>query len=164
MAIRINRVASRPTQTERKTTYRDLYLDLVESDQPYNDAMYGKSTQIDLKTSIDEGAIMNSLRNIFTTNPGEKILDPTFGLSLTRWLFEPLDEFIAQEIGEAILEGIEKFEPRVSVRNITVNMNAEQNQYDLKLVLTIPSLNIIEKSYEAILNQPGFNFLTNSTS
>ena len=164
MAIRINRVASQPTQTERKTTYRDLYLDLVESDQPYNDAMYGKSTQIDLKTSIDEGAIMNSLRNIFTTNPGEKILDPTFGLSLTRWLFEPLDEFIAQEIGEAILEGIEKFEPRVSVRNITVNMNAEQNQYDLKLVLTIPSLNIIEKSYEAILNQPGFNFLTNSTS
>ncbi len=164
MAIKVNRVASRPTQTERKTTFRDLHLDLVESDQPYNDSLYGKSTQVDLKTSIDEGAIMNSLRNIFTTNPGDKLLDPTFGLSLTRWLFEPLDEFIAQEIGEAILEGIEKFEPRVSVKNITVNMNTEHNQYDLKLVLTIPSLNIIEKSYEAILNQPGFDFLTNSTS
>jgi len=164
MAIKVNRVANQPTQTERRVTYRDLYLDLVESDQPYNDAMYGKSTQIDLKTSSDEGAIMNSLRNIFTTNPGEKILDPTFGLSLTRWLFEPLDEFVAQEIGEAIVEGIEKFEPRVSIKNITVNMNAEHNQYDLKLVLTIPSLNIIEKSYEAILNQPGFDFLTNSTS
>lgn len=146
------------------TTYRDLYLDLIESDQPYNDSLYGKSTQVDLRTAIDEGAILNSLRNIFTTNPGEKILDPTFGLSLSRWLFEPLDEFVAQEIGEAIVEGIEKFEPRVSVNNITVNMNAEQNQYDLKLVLTIPSLNIIDKSYEAILKQPGFDFLTNSTS
>lgn len=164
MAIKINRVASPPTQTERKTTYRDLYLDLAESEQPYNDTLYGKSTQVDLMTAIDEGAIMNSLRNIFTTSPGEKLLDPTFGLNLTRWLFEPLDEFVAQEIGEAIVEGIEKFEPRVSVKNITVNMNTERNQYDLKLVLTIPSLNIIEKSYEAILNQPGFDFLTNSTS
>lgn len=164
MAIKVNRVASRPTQTERRTTYRDLFLDLVESDQPHNNALYGKTTQVDLKTSTDEGAIMNSLRNIFTTNPGEKILDPTFGLSLSRWLFEPLDEFIAQEIGEAIVEGIERFEPRVSVKNITVNMNSAQNQYDLTLVLTIPSLNIIDKTYEAILNQPGFDFLTNSTS
>ena len=164
MAIKVNRVASRPTQTERKTTYRDLYLDLVEDERPVTNSLYGKVTRLDLHTSIDEGAIMNSLRNIFTTNPGEKILDPTFGLNLTKWLFEPVDEFIAQEIGEAIMEGIEKFEPRVSIKNITVNMDAERNQYDLKLVLTIPSLNIIDKTYDAILNQPGFNFLTNSTS
>ena len=164
MAIKVTRVSSLPTQTERKTTYRDLYLDLTESSSPQSETLYSKATQLDLATSIDEGAIMNSLRNIFTTNPGEKLLDPTFGLSLTRWLFEPLDEFIAQEIGEAIVEGIEKFEPRVSVKNITVNMDIERNQYNLKLVLTIPSLNIIDKSYDAILNQPGFNFLTNSTS
>lgn len=164
MAIKVSRVASRSTQTERRTTYRDLHLDLTEDERPVTSSLYGKVTRLDLQTSIDEGAIMNSLRNIFTTNPGEKILDPTFGLNLTKWLFEPVDEFIAQEIGEAIVEGIEKFEPRVSVRSITVNMDAERNQYDLKLVLTIPSLNIIDKTYEAILNQPGFNFLTNSTS
>lgn len=162
MAIKVTRVESLPTQTERRITYRDLYLDLTEDERPITDSLYGKVTRVDLQTSYDEGAILNSLRNIFTTNPGEKILDPTFGLNLTRWLFEPADEFIAHEIGEAIVEGIEKFEPRVSVKNISVNVNAENNQYDLKLVLTIPSLNIIDRTYEAILNQPGFDFLTNS--
>ena len=164
MAIKVTRVSSVPTQTERSITFRDLHLDLMESEQPFSNTMYGKSTQLDLKTSIDEGAVMNSLKNIFTTSPGDKILDPTFGLNLTRWLFEPLDEFIAQEIGEAIVEGIERFEPRVNINNITVNMDTTRNQYDLKLVLTIPSLNIIKKSYDAILNQPGFDFLTNTTS
>lgn len=164
MAIKITRVESPPTQTERRHTYRDLHLDLSETEDPRGNSIYGKTSKRDLQTSTDEGAIMNSLRNLFTTNPGEKILDPTFGLNLTRWLFQPLDEFVAQEIGEAIVEGIERYEPRVSIKNVVVNIDQERNQYDLKLVLTIPSLNIIDKTYEAILNQPGFDFLTNTSS
>lgn len=164
MAIKITNVESRKTQTERRITYRDLFLDLTESEQPRTTALYGKQTQLDLHTSVDEGAIMNSLKNIFTTNPGEKILDPTFGLNLTQWLFEPLNEFTAQEIGEAIIEGIETFEPRVNIKNVSVDMNVDRNEYRLELVLTIPSLNIIDKTYGAILKQPGFDFLTNTTN
>ena len=91
--------------------------------------------------------------------PGEKILNPGFGVNLTQWLFNPISEFNAKEIGEAILAGIENFEPRVKLNNVNVMVDYEQSQYEIKLVLTIPSLSIINRGYDAILNQPGFDFL-----
>ena len=106
---------------------------------------------------------MNSLRNIFTTTPGQKVLNPGFGINLSRWLFEPCTEFTAREIAEVMLSGIERNEPRVSVKTIQVVANKEANEYIIKLVITIPSLSIIDKTYDAILNQPGFDFLTETT-
>ena len=160
MAIKIQPGQALPTTSERKITYRDLHLDLQEQEKPRNMHMYGSTTLIDLQISVDEGAIMNSLKNIFTTTPGEKILDPEFGLNLSRWLFQPASDFTAQEIGEAIVQGIERYEPRVKLKTVNVSVQYEKNQYTIDLVLTIPSLNIIEKTYTGILHQPGFDFLT----
>ena len=164
MAIRVYTGTAKPTQTERQTTYRDLHLDLSEEDSPRSTSLFGSTTKTDLRTSIDEGAILNSLKNIFTTTPGEKLLNPTFGLSLYQWLFQPADEFTAREIGEAIVEGIERYEPRVIIKNVNVKVQEEDNQYTIELVLTIPTLSIVNKTYTAILEQPGFDFLTNTPS
>lgn len=163
MAIKVYAGNVSATQKETKVKYKDLFLDLAEQSNSGN-SLFNKKTSLDLKASVDEAAIVNSIRNIFTTTPGEKILDPTFGLNLSQWLFQPLDEFTAREIGETILNGIQKYEPRVKVNNINVDVLEEQNQYTIKLVLTVPSLNIFDKSYDAILAQPGFEFLTNTTT
>jgi len=162
MAIKVYAGSVPDTQKTKKVKYRDIHLDLTEKTNSGN-ALYQKQTILDIKASEDEAAIVNSIRNIFTTTPGEKILEPTFGLNLSQWLFQPLDDFTAREIGETILTGIERFEPRVKVNNINVDVEYDQHQYTIKLVLTIPSLNIDSKSYDAILAQPGFEFLTNST-
>ena len=50
------------------------------------------------------------------------------------------------------------------MNNINVDVLPEQNQYTIKLILTIPSLNVYDKSYDAILAQPGFEFLTTTTT
>ena len=163
MAIKVYAGNVSATQKETKVKYKDLFLDLAEQSNSGN-SLFNKKTSLDLKASVDEAAIVNSIRNIFTPTPGEKILDPTFGLNLSQWLFQPLDEFTAREIGETILNGIQKYEPRVKVNNINVDVLEEQNQYTIKLVLTVPSLNIFDKSYDAILAQPGFEFLTNTTT
>jgi phage baseplate assembly protein W len=163
MAIKIYAGSVPDTQANKKVKYRDIHFDLAEKTNSGN-SLYAKKTILDIKASEDEAAIVNSIRNIFTTTPGEKILEPTFGLNLSQWLFQPLDEFTAREIGETILTGIEKYEPRVKVNNVNVDVEYDQHQYTIKLVLTIPSLNIDSKSYDAILAQPGFEFLTNSTA
>lgn len=161
MAIKITAGAVNPGDGEKKIKYRDLFLDL-EEETVGGKTFYSKSNRIDLKTSTDEGAIVNSIRNIFSTTPGEKILEPTFGLNLKQWLFQPLDEFTAQEIGETIVEGIKRYEPRVVVKNVNVDIDYEQHEYAIQLVLSIPALNIDSKAYDAILSQPGFDFLNNT--
>ena len=106
MAIKVYAGNVSATQKETKVKYKDLFLDLAEQSNSGN-SLFNKKTSLDLKASVDEAAIVNSIRNIFTTTPGEKILDPTFGLNLSQWLFQPLDEFTAREIGETILNGIQ---------------------------------------------------------
>ena len=156
---------SRPTGIRKKdnSKYRDIALDLQPDDAPRGKSLHGSAIKHDIKVSYDEGAIMNSLRNLFTTTPGQKILNPSYGINLTRWLFEPCSEFTAREIAEVMVAGIENNEPRVSIKTIQVVANKESHEYIIKLVLTIPSLSIIEKTYDAILNQPGFDFLTETT-
>lgn len=162
MAIKVTAGTSRRDNTStRRSKYRDIHMDLEEQTNVGSN-LYNIKTKIDLKVSEDEAAIINSIKNIFTTTPGEKILKPDFGLNLTQWLFRQLDEFTAREIGEAIVTGIERYEPRVTVKNVNVDVDYEKNQYTIQLVLTIPSLNIYDKPYDALLNQPGFDFLTNS--
>lgn len=161
MAITINTGSAPVRQTSDRITFRDLHVDLVEEVAPKSKTLHGTGTKIDLKTSVDEGAVMNSLKNLFNTIPGQKLLDPTYGLNLSEWLFNPASETVARSIGETIQSGVERYEPRVNIDHIDIIVNMEQNQYEIELIMTIPSLNIITKSYKAILDQPGFNFLTN---
>ena len=159
MAIQLNKVKGEDTTTTKKITYRDLEIDLKEVAIPTIDKQYGRVSRTDLKQSLDESAILNSIKNIFTTTPGQKILNPAFGVNLTRWLFEPLNDFTANEIGQVVLQGIERFEPRVQVANVTVLTDMLNERYIIKLSLRIPQLNI-NREYTASLMHPGFDFLT----
>jgi len=144
-----------------EVSYKDVYFDVTEDETPISKTLYGKVTKTDIRHSVDESAIMNSIKNIFNTSPGEKILNPTFGLNLSQWLFEPVSEFRAQEIGEAIFNGLSKWEPRVNLKNVSVVADADNNQYQIKLAITIPQLNI-SRELPAVLNAPGFDFLTDT--
>lgn len=161
MAIKINVGRDRVAEKQDSVRYKDLFLDLEEMSNSSKN-FFSNDTKIDIKSSDDESAIVNSIRNIFSTTPGERILEPGFGLNLKQWLFEPLDEFTAQDIGETIVNGIKRFEPRVTVKNVNIDINYEQHEYNIQLVLSVPALNINDKTYDAILSQPGFNFLTNT--
>ena len=112
----------------------------------------------DIRDSKDEAAIQNSISNIFNTNPGEKLLDPEFGLALKRYLFDPLSEDIAQNIGQTIMTGLARYEPRVLINSITVIPDFDQNQYIITLYISIPVLNISDAQYNGELNTEGFTF------
>ena len=77
-AIVINNL-SVPSQ---KALYRDIVLDL-KIDYTKNTQLEKRREIKDLQISENLGAIKNSLFNLFTTMPGQKILNPLFGLNLT---------------------------------------------------------------------------------
>ena len=60
-------------------TYGDLALDL-KFEQLQNEPAFSSLTTKDVRGSYDLDAIKNSVRNLFTSFPGDKILNPEFGL------------------------------------------------------------------------------------
>lgn len=115
-----------------ESVYTDLHLDL---DLAKNIGL-GLNNVIskDILVDTDLVAIKNSIRNIFTTKKGEKILAPEFGCSLEQYLFNPVSDVYGRLIGQEILEAFEKYEPRVEVKKIKVLANPDQNQYEITVL------------------------------
>jgi phage baseplate assembly protein W len=146
-------------QSERQGyIYKDLALDLVLSFTNSGE-LFKKDDQQDLKPSYDQEAIMTSLRNILTTTPGDKLLNPTFGLDLRSFLFDPVTDTRAFFIGNKIYDGITIQEPRVKINTISVIAIMDQHEYDITLNISVPSLNIFNLSLKSILNMDGYNLL-----
>lgn len=120
------------------TVYTDLKLDLTPTSSVGLGLNVAKSNDIVVNTDYD--AIRNSIRNIFTTKPGQKLLTPNFGSSLEKYLFEPITDIMAKIIGNEILNQIETFEPRIEVLNVNVAPQSEFNQYNIQIVYTFLEL------------------------
>jgi phage baseplate assembly protein W len=144
-------------QTSLKQGYlfKDLFLDL-ETAVYYNRELNKQSILKDVQGSYDEQAIQNSIVNIFLTAPGEKLLSPEFGLDLRGYLFEPVSQFTAFSIQDDIINRLPGMEPRISVNDVSVTPNADDNGYFITLQIDIPSLNVYGLSIRSLLNNSGY--------
>jgi len=145
--IKLQSLTEQPTKSIKGYTYNDLHLDFTPV---YNNTAFGGYTQnnellrvqeiIDILADYDLGAIKNSLTNLFLTIPGQKILNPYFGLNLMQYVFEACDEDTANLIGNQIVSGITTFEPRVNLNKVRVVADPENHQYDIIISFYVPTL------------------------
>lgn len=142
---------------ERENTYTDLELDLMIN-YTKNSALNNIREQTDIRADYDINAIKNSIFNIFTTIPGQKILNPTFGLNLLYFVFTGITTSNARALGDIILKGINKYEPRVNVDNINITTDIENQTYTIDMILSVPTLNINGLEVKAALAESGFYF------
>ena len=161
MAIKLNVI--RPTQETENSLrngyiYKDIDFDLVPS-YTDNGELFKTNEKIDLKPLYDTLAVLTALKNVLTTSPGEKLLNPTFGLDLRDYLFEPVNEVRGYFLGEDILFGLPSQEPRVELNEVRVLVNPDEQQYDINLTISIPSLNVYSLSLYGILNNDGYTFV-----
>jgi uncharacterized protein len=94
----------------------------------------------DVLRDIDVDAIKNSIGNILTTAKGSRRMLPEFGADIKQYLFEPMDLYTAQKIGNTMLIEIEKWENRVIIDNIDVAANYEHSQYNITISFHIRGL------------------------
>ena len=135
--------------------YKDLFLDL-ETSVYYNKELNKNSVLKDVQGLFDENAVKNSITNIFLTAPGEKILNPEFGLDLRRYLFEPISEFTAFSIRDDIRNRLPNMEPRIEIDAVSVVPNPDLNEYNIDMQINIPSLNVYGISLRSTLNNNGY--------
>ena len=152
-AIVVNSV----TSSVSGSLYKDLLLD-VKIDYTRNIQLLKRREVKDIQISEDIGAIKNSLFNLFTTMPGQKILNPVYGLNLTQYLFVQATRQQGRVIGETILKGVSKYEPRITMRKLNVEVDEDNNQYNIFMLIDVPTLNITGVSLKGVLSDSGYYF------
>jgi phage baseplate assembly protein W len=86
--------------------------------------------------------ILNSLLNLFNTLPGQRFLFPEYGLDLYQFLFSPITEFNGQILGDKIFDSIKTYESRVTPRQVRVEIDADNNQYNVTVIIEVPLLRL----------------------
>jgi phage baseplate assembly protein W len=140
MAVKIKTLKTlSDTYTEKDHVYKDLAFDLsLYSYEPpgFRAAVPSK----DIKVSFDARAVVNSLFNLFNTRPGQRFLFPEYGISLLPYVFTQITPENGELIGNVIMSGIRRFEPRVTPRRIIIDADPDNNQYIFNLYYEIPML------------------------
>ena len=135
--------------------YKDLRLDLKQKYPLRNELM--KDYQVnDIISSDNIDAIKNAFISLLTTTPGEKILNPLFGINFGDLLFLPVTEERANVIGSNILSNLEKFEPRIKILSLEITPVIEQQEYICNFTYTIPRFNNRKLNLKGKLSSSGF--------
>jgi|TARA_R100001129_G_scaffold148276_1_gene109837 phage baseplate assembly protein W len=138
--------------------YKDLFLD-IKNRVSFNRQLNRKEELKDVQGLFDIESIQNSIANALLTSPGQKILNPEFGIDLRRFIFEPVSPFTQLEIQTDIEERLPGLEPRIELENVEVSANEDQQEYNITLQINVPSLNVYGLSLRSVLNSNGYNFV-----
>lgn len=113
--------------TERN--YRDLNLNFT-----------AHPVKKDVSKHINERAIINSVKNLVSTNFYERPFRPEIGSGVRQILFEMVDSISGAALERQILEVISNFEPRVAVERITASPSPDENGYNVTMEFYIINL------------------------
>lgn len=97
----------------------------------FNPPFFTGTTVMPVQT--DERLIKNDLIQLLLTVPGERVFRPEFGTTIKPTLFEPIDSFTTNNIRESIISTIQRFEPRVTIKDLRVESSDDKNLIDIKL-------------------------------
>lgn len=109
----------------------------------------GLYKDIDLNFTLDAKGDLAMVEDIESINQGLRILVETltgsrpgygnelFGIYLKQYLFSELSYNVANQIGSNIAEQIEKYEPRINLENVNVEMNEHDKAYLIDVLYSI---------------------------
>jgi uncharacterized protein len=91
--------------------------------------------------------IKQNFKNIILTSPGERVMDPNFGVGLRRFLFENDTQAVRSEITSRILSQTKSYMPFVEVINISFREATEVNKLNLIIqydILPLSTSDVLE--------------------
>ncbi len=89
--------------------------------------------------------IKQNFKNLLLTSPGERVMNPDFGVGLRRYLFEFRDHSLPL-IRQRIEQQVSKYMPFIRINKIDLNtdeMNTgNPNIISIKIIYDVPNMNI----------------------
>ena len=100
------------------------------------------STSVFTSTYQTKEAIKTNLINFFLTGKGERVLNPTFGSDIKRFIFEPINTDTSIVMKNLITKELEVYFPRVEPIDINVTPIEDRNTIQFSIQYTIKQSNI----------------------
>lgn len=91
----------------------------------------------DVTKRVDEEAIKASVRNLITTMHYERPFHPEIGCQIFSLLFEPYDAITRNIMIKTIEDVIAKFEPRVTITEVKLVNNEDNNNINIDVYFKI---------------------------
>lgn len=114
-------------ETER--SYKDLDLNFT-----------AHPVKKDVSRHLNEKAVINSVKNLVSTNFYERPFQPELGSSIRALLFEPVDSVFGASIERRLFDVINNYEPRVSIESIVAIPAPDENGYKVTMTFFIVNL------------------------
>tara|TARA_Y100001972_G_C7619735_1_gene310775 strand:- start:136 stop:546 length:411 start_codon:yes stop_codon:yes gene_type:complete len=86
--------------------------------------------------------VKQNLKNILLTNPGERVMDPDFGVGVSRFLFEVKGTF-EDILRDRVYRQISKYAPYVQLEDVEIT-GEEDNSVFVLLKYSIDGLNLTD--------------------
>tara|TARA_Y100001973_G_C5166282_1_gene316343 strand:+ start:215 stop:607 length:393 start_codon:yes stop_codon:yes gene_type:complete len=99
------------------------------------------------------GVAKQNLKMVVLTSPGERIMEPEFGVGLKRYLFELATIGLEQTIRQRISDQVSKYLPYVRMNNIIVqtsrtNPDVPDNYLFVRLEYSVPSARVSQQTLD----------------
>jgi len=107
----------------------------------------------DLIAIKNETAIARSIRNLVFTIPGERFFNETLGSTISKSLFENINDISAEIIRNQIESVIQNYEPRVDLISVEVLPNYEENSFDVNISYNIVGIDVLPQKLNFALEQ-----------
>ena len=135
--------------------WKDIYLDLSTTSRFSTKRLDATESSKEVRTLTDEESILQSIRNILTTSPGQKLLNPDFGVNIGDLLFSPITLEQAYFVSEVLSKELQRQEPRAVFTNVHVVGDPDLGSYRITVTATIPSLAKRELNMSGIITVNG---------
>ena len=97
----------------------------------------------DLISIKNRTAIARSIRNLVFTVPGERFFNEDLGSRVSELLFDVMDEISAAAIRDEIAETIQKYEPRVTLKDVKVKPNYDNHEFDVTFIYDVKGIDAL---------------------
>lgn len=77
-----------------------------------------QTAQVTMATA--EADVLQSIQVILSTQPGERVMQPSFGCELSQFLFEEIQQGVITRIQNVVSEALLYHEPRIRVNQVEV--------------------------------------------
>ena len=88
---------------------------------------------IGLTTTIVE-TLRQNLKTLVLTNPGERVMEPGFGVGLEKFLFERFTESTYASIQEELVNQVRTYMPQIAIKNFEVSTDGVDNS-ELRILI-----------------------------
>ena len=91
----------------------------------------------------NDTAIARSIRNLIFTVPGERFFNEDLGSKVSQVLFDTVDDISAASIKDEIEETIIKYEPRVELKDIIVETDFDNHNFNVTIVYDVVGIDAL---------------------